>query len=290
MDVYQMVTNRIIEELQTGIVPWHKPWVSLENGAYNRISGRQYSTMNQLLLKHSGPYATLNQWNTLGGHIRKGEKSEIIVFWKMPEKEEIESKDSEEEKKPRPVLRYYRVFHESQVEGITPTPQAEPQSGISPDEKSEMVFKNYLDFEGVQLVQEVSDKAYYAPNDDLIHLPLLSQFQDVSEYYSTVFHEAVHSTGHAKRLNREGILKSAFGDAVYSKEELIAEIGSACMLQTLGIGSEESICNNAAYIYGWLQALKNDHRLITSAAGQAEKAVRYILDSSRIDFLRMSLA
>lgn len=287
MDVYQIVTDRIMSELQKGVVPWKKPWVSLNGGAYNRVTGRRYSTLNQLLLMHDGPYASFDQWNKLGGTIRKGEKSEIVVFWKMPEAAP-EDAEEEQQKKPRPVLRYYRVFHESQVDGITRSIETMPAFDTAPDEKAEMVFQNYLDLGGVKLQQEMSDKAYYSPEQDLIHLPLLSQFKDEAEYYSTVFHEAVHSSGHSRRLNRIGIQKSAFGDAVYSKEELIAEIGAACMLQTLGLGTEESICNNAAYVYGWLKALKDDSRLITSAAGQAEKAVRFILDCSKFDQIQAS--
>ena len=109
-----MVTDRIIEELEKGLIPWNKPWTGVRSGAFNRISKKPYSLINQMLLKHNGEYATFKQWQDLGGHVRKGEKSEIVVFWKIYEKEEIND-NGEKEIKKIPLLRYYNVFHISQV-------------------------------------------------------------------------------------------------------------------------------------------------------------------------------
>lgn len=286
-NVYQIVTDQIIAELQAGSIPWHKPWAGAETGAYNRITRRPYSFLNQLMLKHNGEYASLQQWNSLGGMIRKGEKSEIVVFWKKLEDKETDSSNGNlseaREEKPKYVLRYYRVFHISQVDGVKPLELAKLPRSVFPDEDAEAVFRNYLDLDGVHFEESPSNEAFYSPSQDLIHLPLMSQFQDVAEYYSTVFHEAVHSTGHADRLNREGLRKVSFGSETYSKEELIAETGSAFLCHILGISTDSSVKNSASYIQGWLDALKRDARLVVSAAGQAEKAVRYILDSSQSD-------
>ena len=286
-NVYQIVTARIIAELQAGSIPWHKPWAGAENGAYNRITRKPYSFLNQLLLKHNGEYASLQQWNSLGGIVRKGEKSEVVVFWKkLDDKEHSSTDDSPEEakeEKPKYVLRYYRVFHISQVDGVKPLELAKLPRSATPDEDAETVFRNYLNLEGIQFEDNFSNEAYYSPSQDLIHLPLMSQFMDASEYYSTAFHEAVHSTGHVNRLNREGLKKVSFGSETYSKEELIAETGASFLCHMLGIDTESSVKNSASYIQGWLNVLKRDARLIISAAGQAEKAVRYILDCSQSD-------
>ena len=110
--VYEIVTDRIIEELEKGVIPWRKPWTGGRGGAYNRISRKPYSLINQMLLQHSGEYATFKQWQSLGGKVRKGEKSEIVTFWKMIETETVKA-DGTTEKKMIPMLRYYPVCHVS---------------------------------------------------------------------------------------------------------------------------------------------------------------------------------
>ena len=119
-NVYEMVTSRIIAELEKGNIPWEKPWTGVRSGAYNRISKKPYSIINQMLLQHTGEYATFKQWTDLGGHIRKGEKSEFVVFWKILEKEETNEDTGEKEVRKIPMLRYYNVFHISQVDGVEP--------------------------------------------------------------------------------------------------------------------------------------------------------------------------
>lgn len=112
-NVYQMVTDRIIKQMEQGIIPWHQPWTGVLEGAFNRISKKPYSLLNQMLLEHKGEYATFKQWTELGGKIKKGAKAEIVVFWKLyPVKDEV---DGEEQVKNIPVLKYYNVFHISQV-------------------------------------------------------------------------------------------------------------------------------------------------------------------------------
>ena len=273
--VYEIVTNRIIEELEKGVIPWRKPWTGGRGGAYNRISRKPYSMLNQMLLKHGGEYATFKQWQSLGGKVRKGEKSEIVTFWKMIETETVKA-DGTTEKKTIPMLRYFSVFHVSQIEGVEPLEK--PFEDVEPIEAADKIIVDYVSREGLTFVETVTDEAYYSPSRDLVQVPAKEQYGAIAEYYSTTFHELTHSTGHAKRLNRltTGI-KAAFGGEEYSKEELTAEIGAASLLNHLGIETPDSFKNSAAYIQSWLKALRGDARMIVAAASRAEKAVGYIL-------------
>lgn len=279
--VYEMVTDRIIAQLEQGIIPWEKPWSGIRSGAYNRISKKPYSLINQMMLKHNGEYATFKQWQRLGGHIRKGAKSEIVVFWKIQPVEEKQD-DGTTIKKSIPLLRYYNVFHISQVEGVEPLSRNELKD-IEPIEEAENILRDYIKRENITLEYTAGDKAYYSPSRDLIHLPLMEQFRDASEYYSTAFHEATHSTMKETRCNRMEERKGklvAFGSDEYSKEELVAEIGSANIMNILGIETKKSFRNSTAYIQSWLQVIKNDVRFVISASSKAEKAVKYILNEA----------
>ncbi len=276
--VYEMVTERIINQLEQGIIPWQKPWTGVRNGAYNRISKKSYSLINQMMLKHDSEYATFKQWESLGGHVRKGEKSEIVVFWKITPVEETKE-DGTKEVKQVPLLRYYNVFHISQVEGVEPLTEDELDQ-IEPIEKAENVLHNYWSRENIKVEHKAGDRAYYSPTRDMICLPLFEQFTDSSEYYSTAFHESVHSTMKESRCDRAEDRKGklvAFGSDDYSKEELVAEIGSTNILNILGIETTKSFRNSNAYIQNWLSVLKNDVKFIVSASSKAEKATKYIL-------------
>lgn len=183
-------------------------------------------------------------------------------------------------KKNIPLLRYYNVFHISQVDGVEPLPE-EDLKDIEPIEEADKILFDYLNREKILLLHSAGDKAYYSPDQDMICLPLMEQFNDVSEYYSTAFHEATHSTMKESRCNRAEDRKGklvAFGSDEYSKEELVAEIGSANILNILGIETKKSFRNSTAYIQSWLEVLKNDVRFIVSASSKAEKAVKYILN------------
>ena len=276
-----MVTERIINQLEQGIIPWEKPWTGLADGAYNRISKRSYSLINQLILKHDGEYATFKQWQDLGGKIKKGAKSEIVVFWKLLPVEQAQP-DGTTETKNIPFLRYYNVFHISQVEGVEPL-EKKIRNDIEPIAEAEKTLSDYITRENITFKNVAGDSAYYSPNQDMICLPLMEQFKDASEYYSTAFHEATHSTMKESRCNRAEDRKGklvAFGSDEYSKEELVAEIGSANILNMLGIETKKSFRNSAAYIQNWLEVLKNDVNFIVSASSKAEKAVKYILNES----------
>lgn len=277
--VYEMVTDRIIEQLEKGVIPWQKPWTGVRSGAFNRISKKPYSLLNQMLLKFDGEYATFKQWADLGGHIRKGEKSEIVVFWKIQPIEE-EQEDGTKVVKQIPLLRYYNVFHISQVDGVEPLQEEAIDNDIKPIEKAENVLHDYWTRENITVKHMAGNRAYYSPTLDMICLPLFEQFTDSNEYYSTAFHESVHSTMKENRCNRAEDRKGknvAFGSQDYSKEELVAEIGSATILNIIGIETKGSFTNSAAYIQNWLSVLRNDVKFIISASSKAEKAVKYIL-------------
>lgn len=276
IDVYEMVTNRIISELEKGVIPWEIPWHGVK-GTYNRISKKPYSIMNQMLLKHNGEYATFNQWRSIGGKIQKGAKSEFVIFWKLVPKEDYDS-NGERVIRQIPILKYYNVFHISQVDGIEPLLQEELHN-IEPISEVEKILNDYISRENIKFEQMASNEAYYSPSRDLIHLPLMEQFSDVSSLYNVWVHESIHSTLHPKRCNRPQKL-AHFGNEAYSKEELVAEIGSATLLNMLGIESKHSFRNSTAYIQSWLQVLRNDVKFIVQASAQAEKAVKYILGES----------
>lgn len=270
-----MVTDRIIEQLEQGCIPWQRPWTGVQSDAYNIVSKRPYSLLNQMLLKHTGSYGTFKQWQELGGHIRKGEHSEIVVFWKIQPIEEIKE-DGTKTIKQIPLLRYYNVFHISQVDGVEV--KEKPIVYIEPIEESERIKEEYKTREHIEIREIVSNKAFYSPSGDYIQVPCKEQYTAIEEFYSTLFHEMVHSTGHKTRLDRlETGSNAHFGSETYSKEELTAELGSASLLNMLGIETPKTFRNSSAYIQSWLQVLRNDCKFIVSASSKAEKAVNYIL-------------
>lgn len=276
--VYEMVTDRIIEQLENGVIPWQKPWTGVRSGAFNRISKKPYSLLNQMLLKFDGEYATFKQWADLGGHVRKGEKSEMVCFWKIQPIEE-EQEDGTKVVKQIPLLRYYNVFHISQVDGVEPLREEELHD-IEPIEKAENLLHDYWTRENITVKHKKGNRAYYSPTLDMICLPLFEQFTDASEYYATAFHESVHSSMKESRCNRAEDRKGklvAFGSQDYSKEELVAEIGSATILNIIDVETNGSFKNSAAYIQNWLSVLRNDVKFVVSASSKAEKAVKYIL-------------
>ena len=276
LDIYSVITNRILDALEQGTIPWNKPWVGGSNGCISFSSGKPYSLLNHLLLGGvSGEYATYKQIQQQGGHVRRGEKSHMIVFWKFLRVVDEET----QEEKDIPYLKYFTVFRLDQCEGINPrwaVSVTQPASDLQPNIAADGIITDYVNRSGVHFTATLSDKAFYRPSSDEIVVPALSQFKQLSEYYSTAFHEMVHSTGHHSRLNRITDVV-AFGSEQYSREELTAELGAAFLVNRCGLETSASFNNSASYLAGWLAALKNDKRLIISAAGAAEKAVSLIL-------------
>ena len=274
MDIYAAITDRIIAQMEQGIIPWQKPWIS-SGKAISHATGKPYSLLNQMLLGKPGEYLTFKQCVEAGGHVKKGEKSSMVVFWKWIEQEDEETGKTKE----LPFLRYYNVFHIDQCEGIQAKyiTEAHFPDGASTVETAQEIIYDYLEREGVKLTHSEGDRAFYRPSTDEIVLPIRKQFVSTTEYYSTVYHELAHSTGAPTRLNR---LSSAafFGSDEYSKEELVAEIASCALVNHVGLETSTSFRNNTAYIQNWLSVLKGDKRFIVSAAGKAEKAVTLILN------------
>ncbi len=274
MDIYAAVTDRILAQLEQGSIPWLKPWVSAGK-AVSHTTGKPYSLLNQMLLGRPGEYLTFKQCSVAGGKVKKGEKAQLVVFWKWITQEDEETGETKEV----PFLRYYNVFHIDQCEDISAkyTTEAAFPDGASTVETAQVIIDDYLGREGIKLTHTEGDRAFYRPFTDEIVLPLRKQFVNTAEYYGTVFHEISHSTGHVSRLNR---LTSAafFGSEEYSKEELVAEISAAALVNHCGLESSTSLRNNAAYIQNWLSVLRGDKRFIVSAAGKAEKAVNLILN------------
>lgn len=278
--VYEVITNRIIEQLEAGTAPWHKPWqVHGKNGLpRNLVTMREYRGINVWILLSSGfssPYwLTYRQAQTVGCHVRVGEKGLPLVYWKIGTRE---VQDGDETVEKRSVLcRFYTVFNVEQCEGlkIQPTEPTENEPQVQPIEACEQVVSTWL---GKPLIKHGGDCASYSKVLDCVRMPERDRFSSAEEYYSTLFHELTHSTGHRSRLNRSSLTEfERFGDESYSREELVAEMGSAFLAGYCGI-ENRTINNSAAYLANWLDALKSDSRLVLVAASQAQKAVDLIL-------------
>jgi antirestriction protein ArdC len=278
-DIYQAVTDRIVEMLDKGTVPWRHPIHNNGGGAPKNIeSGKPYRGVNVFLLGvtswlkgyGSAYWLTFRQAQEKGGNVRRGERSSMVVFWKMYE---TKDRDSGQPKKV-PVLRYFNVFNADQVEGMkAPDASPEPAVPFEPIAEAEKIVAGYTD--GPK-IQNAGNQAFYQPANDLVRLPKPSQFLSREFYYATMFHELTHSTGHAKRLHRGLEAKLApFGSADYSREELVAEMGSAFLCAVAGI-SPPTIEQSAAYISGWRKKLGEDPRLIVSTSGSGQRAADWI--------------
>lgn len=293
VDVYQMVTDRVLEQIEQGIIPWHKPWnaatLSEDALAISYTSRKPYSFLNQMLLGRNGEWLTFNQVKERGGNIKKGAHAGIVVFYKKIQvKKTKRVKDAEgnefdkEVSSTIPVLKHYPVFHIDDCEGIESKIKVEEkpkESKVQPIKRAEKIVKDYLKAQPLLKLHNdrPSNRAYYTPMWDEITVPMLSQYKEKEEYYSTLFHEMVHSTGHSTRLNREEGMGNKFASHAYSREELVAELGSAMLCTNIKIDTEVAFKNSVAYIKGWASKLKEDTKAIVWAASRAEKAARYIL-------------
>lgn len=287
-DVYKMVTDQIIKALENGVVTWHQPWNSPygESPYVSHTNGKPYSFLNMLLLMSQGgevgEYITHQQAHAEGGRIKKGAKAKFVVFSKrcVKTKKVTDAEGNEvEETSDYYVLRYYNVFHINDCEDIKAKYAQEKPAvkQIDPIGVAEEIVQGYEARETTLKIyrNNETDRAYYSPSRDEIHVPCIGQYNERTEYYSTLFHEMVHSTGIEKRCNR-GIERSVAKGKEYSTEELVAEIGSAMMMHRLGIQIKSTFDNSTAYIQSWLKSLRNDKRMIVIASAQAEKAVKYI--------------
>lgn len=286
IDVYQIVTDRMVAELEKGIIPWRKPWIA-HGPATSRSTGKRYNFINQMLLPDGGEYITFMEALNLGGHVKKGEKGHCILSWariknKLIKEEEWENARDEDRFLLMPKL--YTVFELSQCEGLERKYTEDLKTyGNTPVEAAETIIRGYLDREKELGFLTDGNSAFYSPDDDSVTVPDISRFENVAAYYSTAFHELTHSTLKASRCDREAENKSApFGSEKYSKEELVAEIGAAGLCNVAGIEHPDTFKNSVAYLQGWLKALKNDKKFIVSASAKADKAVNYILGNREV--------
>jgi antirestriction protein ArdC len=275
IDVYQIVTDRILQLLKEGTIPWKQPWTS--GLPKNLISKKPYRGVNLLLLNSlhypQNYFLTFEQVKSLGGSVKKGEKSYLVVFWKWIDKEPV--KEGEENTR-KPMLRYYRVFNVAQCTGIPSSLIPQTVSERYPIAVCDSIIEHMPNKPKIRYEE---NEAYYHPKGDYINMPEMEYFMRPEAFYATFFHELVHSTGHTSRLNRKEVTEpTRFGTHDYSSEELVAEIG-ACYLQSLAGIFHNNVSNSAAYIQGWLGRLKKDKRYIFIASGLAQKAVDYIMDA-----------
>lgn len=279
-DVYTLVTDIIVAQLEKGVIPWKKTWHGagiprnlISNAAYRGVNVWLLSTLNY----QKNFFLTWHQLKKIGGSIHKGEFGHVVVFWKLVEKKS----DTEEESQKKAILRYHKVFNVAQcynlpiglMQRIDEVDQEKDPIESCEDIISLMPQRPTISHKG--------DKAYYDPRQDYVNIPDLKCFVDAESYYGVLFHELVHSTGHVSRLNRKELVeKVVFGSLLYSIEELTAEIGASYLQAIAGISSSKHIENNVAYIQGWLHQLRNDKRFIIYASSQAQRATDFILNVS----------
>jgi antirestriction protein ArdC len=284
-DAYEAVTATIIKALEAGTVPWRKPWGASGTLPLSLSTKKAYRGINPLLLSLSaleGGY-TSPWWGTykriseMGGQVRKGEKSTMVTLWKRIKITETDEVTGEKKPKIIFMLRVYSVFNAEQAdwaEGKEPVNPATSRTQHDPIEAAEAIVAGYPD--APRITRTASDQAFYVPTTDEITVPEIGQYAHAEEFYSTLFHEMGHSTGHPSRLDRPNITSfSHFGDEKYSKEELCAEMTAAFLCAQAGI--ETTLDNSAAYLASWLRVLKADHKLIVQAAAQAQKAAEHVL-------------
>jgi antirestriction protein ArdC len=277
-DIYQSITDRFVEQLKNGTVPWQQPWT---NRVQNIISRKPYRGINAFMLgmsdRTSPFWLTFKQALDLGGHVKKGEKSLAVIYYKILEKRDSAGnvKIREDGRPDRtPFVRWANVFNLDQTEGIeAPTLSAIPSVG-QPLEKAAAIVENAK----LCPIHHAGFAATYSPREDIIRVPAQETFRSSEDYYLTLFHEMIHSTGHGSRLDREGITQPAkFGSERYSKEELVAELGAAFLSNEAGILNQVQFDNSAAYLGNWIQKLENDPRMIVSAASHAQRGADFVL-------------
>ena len=280
---YEAITQQILELMEQGTSPWHRPWKTLRAQGRNRAlnaQGRPYRGINAFILT-SLPfevpiYLTYRQAAAMGGNVRKGSKGFPVLFWKLLELTEETAREADDVGLKIPMARFYTVFNVAQTEGVTL-----PEALASPAET--VAFNAIEDAERLVAgmpqcpsIEHGYTKAFYRPSEDVIGMPSVPAFDSLEEYYSTLLHELVHSTGHVSRLNRKEISAPDYTDAhAYSREELVAELGSALLCAQVGVDNVRE--NQAAYLRSWHERLQKDPAILVMAAAKAQKAADFIL-------------
>ena len=270
--VYDIITNQILDKLKAGVVPWRKPWTA--GVPKNAITKKTYRGFNIWRLGSEGynnpHWASFKQVQKLGGSVIKKQHATMIIYWKLLE---FEDKKSGEEKKV-PMLRYHNMFNIEQTTLCDDERFEIVKNDNDPIEACESIINNYKN--GPEITHADSARAFFEHNADIINMPDIGLFDTSEDYYSTLFHEATHSTGHHTRLKRrEPGEKRTMKDPKYWFEEIIAELGAAMLGGETGIDFF-TLDNSASYIDGYIKALENDPKVFIQAASAAQKAVEYI--------------
>ncbi len=278
LNIYEIVTEQILEIMAQGIIPWKKPW-NARGSHRNLVSGKQYRGVNVFLLScspFSSPWwMTFKQATEKGGKVQKGQKGRKVVFWKPLLINEKNATTGKTEKKKIFMLRYYTIFNLEQVDGIEAPvePESEKLEPIAEAEKIVSDMQNCPD-----ILEAAGNKACYYPSRDEVQMPFFQDFDEAEKYYSILFHELAHSTGHESRVSRPEMQKgNRFGSEDYSKEELIAEMTAAFLCGEAGI-LPATVENSVAYLQSWTAKFKEDTRMVVCAAAAAQKAADYILN------------
>jgi len=288
MDTYAIVTEKIVNLLEHGVIPWRRPW-SATGLPRNVVSKKPYRGINVFLLsatKYVSPFwLTMKQANELGGSVHKGEHSQIVVFWKVEQiaNAEVEggpeNDQADEKSRRRFVLRYYRLFNLEQCELPQAVLDKLPKVETHQHDPIDAAERIIAWMPNPPEIQYAGSKAFYSPITDRITLPPRELFVSAEEHFATLAHETSHAVGHPKRLNRKSISEAApFGSPTYSFEELVAEFSAAYLCAEAGI-SPAVLENQAAYIQGWLAKIHSDKRMVVIAAAEAQKAADYILNA-----------
>ena len=267
------IFERIKAELDSGTVPWHKPWVVRPECIVSHEKGRPYSLRNRMLLSFAGEYATFYQIKKCGGHLKKGSKGRYVYFSKQVKKKK-ENPDDEDQF--IHVLKGWYVFNILDTD-LAPKWEEKWGGDHAPDCNALQIVRNYCDRTGV-VMHEAGSSAFYSPSDDKLQVPNINTFSSEAEFYSTLFHEVAHSTG--KRLGRKfGTAMLGFADDAYCKEELVAEITAALCLGHLGLDTQDTVINSAAYIRSWQSNLSRMKPTdFSDACSQAQKAFNLIFN------------
>lgn len=294
VDVYQKVTDRIVAGLQTKGLKWFKPWSvdgSIES-PINNATGRAYKGINELFLTIEGQdkgyefneWLTFKQAKAKGGSVRKGERGTEIVFWNIVFKGEDGKFYRKLEDIPSGMAydkvfspRLWSVFNIAQCDDIKPRrAKAQPTGEFNPIESAQAVYDVKYPKAHRPSLAHGGASAFYSPSKHHVQMPKPETFVTNDDYYKTLFHELVHSTGHESILKRLEKV-SAFGSEAYSKEELVAEIGAQFLVGLTGISPKDDEANSQAYINGWIKALKDKPKMALSAANKAMNAVNFIM-------------
>lgn len=285
--VYQIVTDRVIELLERGVVPWLKPWAGDESCPMNLASGKHYRGVNPFLLGitawcegyDSAYWLTYKQAKERGGNVKKGAKATRVVFYKQYQVAKRDPLTRKLEQVSIPVLRFYSVFNVQQTEGVEYPDSNLAQIDFDPIERCESVVASMPNPPRIEIS---GHRASYQPSTDLIQMPKPDRFKSAEHYYASLFHELTHSTGSKNRLARTGITEKAdFASGSYGREELIAEMGSAFLCGHCNIETS-TIDNSASYIDGWLKKIRSDSKLVIQSASAAQKAADLILGARAV--------